>query len=246
MDEAPRPVLARAVEYTPGYSTGPHRHPRAQLVYARSGVMTVTTERGSFVVPPQRAVWVPAGMVHEVRCAGRLEMRSLYIQPAAAASLPPQCVVVTVTPLLRELILAAMALPPLYPLGGRAERIMMLILEEIRGLSVAPLHLPEPRDGRLRRVAAALRDDPADGRSLADWGLLVGASARTLARRFQRETGLSFARWRQQARLFAALTRLAAGAPVTAVALDLGYDSPSAFIAMFRRALGTTPGRYFA
>jgi AraC-like DNA-binding protein/quercetin dioxygenase-like cupin family protein len=245
VEELPRPVVARATDYPDGHRITLHWHPRAQLLYARRGVMTVTTARGIFVVPPQRAVWVPARMAHAVRASGRLEMRSLYLDPAAVPAMPDDCAVVTATPLLRALILEAIALPPLYPLGGREERIMSLILDEIHALKAAPLHLPEPRDGRLRRIADALRADPADGRTLAQWGRLVGASARTLARRFQAETGLTFALWRQQARLLEALVRLAAGVPVTAVALDLGYDSPSAFIAMFRRALGTTPGRYF-
>jgi len=245
LDDVPRPLIARATDYPDGHVIDAHWHPRAQLLYARSGIMTVTTTDGVFVVPPQRAVLVPARLVHEVRAAGRLEMRSLYIDQEAVPGLPQSCCVVNVTPLLRELILAAIELPPLYPLGGREERIAALILDEIGSSSTAPLHLPEPRDPRLRRIAAALRADPADGRTLFDWGREVGASARTLARRFQAETGLSFGQWRQQARLLEALVRLAGGASVTAAAFDLGYDSPSAFIAMFRRALGATPGRYF-
>ncbi len=240
-----QPVIARATDYPDRHLIAAHWHPRAQLLYARNGIMTVTTEAGIFVVPPQRAVWVPARLVHQVRASGRLEMRSLYIDEAAAPGLPGGCCVVTVSPLLRELIMAAVALAPCRPADGRAAHVMSLILDEIRAQRSAPLHLPEPQDGRLKRIAAALRAEPGDGRTLAAWGDLVGASARTLARRFQAETGLSFARWRQQARLLEALVRLAGGAAVTTVALDLGYDSPSAFIAMFRRALGTTPARYF-
>jgi AraC-like DNA-binding protein len=245
LEEVPRPVIVLSNGYPEGHRIAPHFHPRAQLLYARSGVMTVETSDGSWVVPPQRALWVPARIVHQVRASGRLEMRSLYIEPAALPSMPAVCGVVTVTPLLRELILAASQLPALYPLGGRAERIMTLILEEIRELGTAPLHLPEPADPRLKRIAAALHAAPSDGRSLAQWGRAVGASARTLARLFQAETGMGFAQWRQQARLLAALPLLGGGAAVTSVALDLGYDSPSAFVAMFKRALGTTPGRYF-
>lgn len=245
LEEVARPVIARATDYPDGHLIDAHWHPRAQLLYARSGIMTVTTADGVFVVPPQRAVWVPARMVHRVRASGRLEMRSLYIDDESLPTLPPRCSVVNVTPLLRELVLAAMALPKRYPLGGREERVMSLILDEIRTMRTASLHLPEPRDRRLKRIAEALRAEPGDGRTIAAWGRIVGASARTLARRFKAETGLSFAAWRQQARLLAALVRLAGGAAVTAVALDLGYASPSAFIAMFKRALGSTPGRYF-
>lgn len=243
--DVPRPVIARATDYPHGHLIPPHWHPRAQLLYATSGIMTVTTARGIFVVPPQRAVWVPARMEHAVRASGPLRMRSLYIEADAPRVLSADCFVVTVTPLLRELIRAATAMPALYPLGGREERVMSLILDEIEALKTAPLHLPEPSDSRLRKIADGLRDDPADNRTLDDWARVVGASVRTVARRFQAETGLSFAQWRQQARLLAALVRLAGDVPVTNVALDLGYESPSAFIAMFKRAFGTTPGRYF-
>lgn len=246
VEDAPRPVIARVTEYPDGHHITAHWHPRAQLLYARAGVMTVGSADGHWVVPPRRALWVPARAVHEVRASGRLEMRSLYLDPAALPAMPPGCTVVTVTPLLRELILAAAALPTLYPLGGRDERLMALILDEIRELPTAPLHLPEPADTRLKRIAEALRTDPADDRSLLEWGHELGASARTLARRFQAETAMGFRDWRQQARLLAALVRLASGTPVTGVAYDLGYDSPSAFIAMFRRQLGVTPSRYFA
>jgi AraC-like DNA-binding protein len=123
---------------------------------------------------------------------------------------------------------------------------MLLILDEIRQLPVAPLHLPEPADGRLRSITTALRTDPTDDRTLDTWARAVGASTRTLARLFLAETGMTFRQWQRQARLLAGLVRLAAGQPVTVVALEVGYESPSAFIAMFKRALGTTPGQYFA
>jgi AraC-like DNA-binding protein len=154
--------------------------------------------------------------------------------------------VVQVTPLLRELIGRAGTLPQCYALGGYEERIMRLILDEMHALPVAPLHLPEPSDQRLRRIAAALRRCPADKRSLAVWGRTVGASSRTLARLFRLETGMNFQHWQRQVRLLAGLIRLAGGEPVTLVALEVGYDSPSAFIAMFKRALGKTPSQYFA
>lgn len=208
--------------------------------------MTVTTERGMWVVPPQRAVWVPALVTHQIRATGRLSMRSLYIQPDTAAELPAECCVVAVPPLLRELILYAVTRPRLYEPGSPDERIMAVILDRIRSLPVAPLHLPMPSDQRLRVIAAAMTANPEDARTLADWARTVGASGRTLARLFLAETGMSFRHWRQQVRLLEALRRLAGREPVTTVALDLGYDSPSAFIAMFKRALGTTPGQYFA
>jgi AraC-like DNA-binding protein len=138
-----------------------------------------------------------------------------------------------------------MAVPPHYDEAGPDARIMQVILDEIRALPSAPLHLPRARDARLLRVTEALRADPADPRSLAAWGRAAGASPRTLARLFLAETGLGFRAWRQRARLLHALVALAAGEPVTRVAFEAGYDSPSAFIAAFKRAFGTTPARYF-
>ena len=240
------PVVAAATEYAHGHRIAPHYHQKAQLLFAIAGTMTVATERGIWVVPPNRAVFVPAGMVHEVTATGRLSMRSLFIRPDAVASLPDDCSVVAVPPLLRELILHALTLPPDYPHDGPEARLVAVLLDQLRMLQITPLHLPIPADRRLRRIADALTADPADSRGLGEWSREVGASSRTLARLFIAETGLSFREWRQQVRLLSALTRLAEKQPVTTVALDLGYDSPSAFVAMFRRALGRTPGRYFA
>ena len=246
LDSLPRPVATLATDYPPGYVIARHSHRRAQLVHAAAGVMTVTTETGTWVVPPQRAVWVPALIEHAIEAHGRLAMRTLYIAPDAAPGLPKDCCVITVPPLLRELILEAMRIPPLYSTAGPGARILAVILDRIRVARVAPLHLPLPADPRLRRITDALSLDPGDRRRLSDWARTAGASDRTLARLFLSETGLTFRQWRQQARLLDALPRLAAGQPVTTVALDLGYESPSAFIAMFKRALGETPGRYFS
>jgi AraC-like DNA-binding protein len=159
--------------------------------------------------------------------------------------LPTTCAVVQVRPLLRELILAAVAFRQPYHAVGPEARLVGVLLDELDVARTAPLHLPMPRDPRLLAITAPLLADPSDKRPLGAWARTAGASARTLARLFRRETGLGFAHWRQQARLLRALERLAAGEAVTAVALDLGYDGPSAFIAMFRSRLGTTPGRYF-
>ncbi|ETX01773.1 AraC family transcriptional regulator [Candidatus Entotheonella palauensis] len=244
--DVPRPIVTRPNDYTTSRRTGLHWHVRAQLLYASQGVMKVSTARGSWVVVPQRAVWIPATERHDLETLGPISLRSLFIQPDAAQGLPAECCVVNVSPLLRELIAAACELPKTYGLGGREEHIMVLILDEIRAVSVAPLHLPEPTDPRLVRIGAAIRERPADNRSLAAWGRTIGASSRTLARLFVAETGLTFRQWQQQARLLESLVRLADGQSVTTVAMEVGYESTSAFIAMFRRVLGTTPKKYFA
>jgi len=240
-----RPLEGLAAEYEPGAVIPLHHHPFAQLLYASSGVMTVTTEHGTWVVPPDRAVWVPARVDHTIRMTGRVSMRTLYLSDALGPLAGGACCVVQVSALLRESILRAMAFAKPYAEQGAEARLVAVIADEIRAAPTAPLHLPLPRDPRARRVADALRANPGDPRTLVDWARAAGASVRTLERVFERETKLPFGAWRQQARLLRALEELASGEPVTTVALDLGYETPSAFIAMFRRALGTSPGKYF-
>ncbi len=238
-------LVGLAADYEHGYRIPPHRHPFAQLIYASQGVMTVTTRTGSWVVPPQRAVWVPPGVEHEIRMTGAVAMRTLYLDAEHGPLADTECGVVQVSLLLRECILRAMHFQHPVPPEGAEEHLMAVILDELRVAPVAPLHLPLPQDPRARRVAEGLRQDPGDKRSLEDWSKLAGASTRTLERVFERETTLRFTAWRQQARLLRSLELLAAGEPVTSVAVQVGYETPSAFIAMFRKALGTTPGRYF-
>jgi len=245
MLNVPRPIVAMAKEFPPGHLIPLHQHARSQLLYASSGVMTVTTNKGIWVVPPLRAVWIPALTRHQISVSGHLSMRTLYINPNSEPGAPKGCCVVAVTPLLKELILHAVKLQRLYPLGGPEERIMMVILDQFRHLSITPLELPIPEDSRLKRIYDSLFMNPADKRTLEKWGKMVGATGRTLARRFRSETGMSFGQWRQQIRILEALRRLGMNEAVTTVAIDLGYDSPSAFISMFKKALGKTPGQYF-
>jgi len=242
----PRPVSAMPKDFPSGHTIRPHRHARAQLVYAVTGVMRVTTEKGAWIVPPQRAVWMPAGMQHEIRMSGRVAMRTLYIEPAVAPASLDDCTVLEVAPLLRALILRAVEEPVDYDERGSAGLVMALILEELRRVTRVPLRIPLPADARLAALCRALLDDPAAADTLDDWAERVGASARTLARLFQRETGMGFTQWRQQVRLAEAVSRLAQGEPVALVSEHLGYASASAFTAMFRRALGATPRHYLA
>ena len=244
--EMARPLVGYAADFPAGHQIRRHRHAAAQLIYASRGVMTVTTAAGRWVVPPQRAVWVPPLVPHAIRMTGAVHMRTLYLDPGALADPPRACTVVHVSPLLRELILRAVGFAQPYPRDGREARLAAVLIDELATAHAAPLHLPMPRDRRALIVADHLVAHPGDTRALAAWSREAGASARTLARLFDRETGLGFARWRQQARLLRGLELLAAGEPVTAVALELGYEGPSAFIAMFRASLGATPGRYFS
>jgi AraC-like DNA-binding protein len=241
-----RPVAAMALDVPRGRIDALHTHRRAQLLYACSGVMSVVTSAGAFVVPPQRAVWLPGGVEHEVHYGVPVSLRTLYIEPRVHAQLPTQCRVLEVSDLLRSLILAAVKLPTDYDVEGRGGKIMSLLLDEIAAMPTVPLQAPMPRDVRLARVCRAMFKDPMHERRLEDIARAVGISRRTVTRLFRRETGMSFAAWRQHVRLLEALSRLAAGRSVTAVALDVGYRSPSSFTTMFRRTFGVTPSHYFA
>ncbi len=229
-----------AADYSRGEQIEPHRHELAQIVFAKSGVMRVSAEAGTWVVPPQRALWLPAGVTHWIDCRTAVAMRTIYVDQTAVSELGQRTAVLAVCTLLREVILRLVEGGP-----GDPDALLAVLVGELATVPVAPLHLPEPRDPRLRRACAAMRADPSARTTLSALATLAGASPRTLMRLFAAETGLSFRGWQRQLRLLVALERLADRQPVTTIALDLGYASPSAFIATFRAALGVTPARYF-
>jgi len=237
-------VAAMPKDFAAGFEILPHRHARAQLIHATAGTMRVSTEDGVWVVPPQRALWVPGGVTHGIVMLSDTTMRTLYVRADVAAAMPTVCRVLSVSPLLRELIVRATELPVQYDESGPAGHVVALILSELQGLQSLPLQLPMPRDPRLRGLCTTLLDATGDQRPLEAWARSINVSARTLARRFQNETGLSFGAWRQQARVLEAMGRLGGGEPVTQVALDLGYESVSAFSAMFHRATGAPPSQF--
>lgn len=240
----PRAVAAMPKDFAAGFEILPHHHERAQLIHATVGTMRVSADDGVWIVPPQRALWMPAGVRHAIAILSATTMRSLYVRDDVAAFMPRSCHVMSVSPLLRELIVRATELPVRYDEDGPAGHVVALIISELRGLQSLPLQLPMPRDARLRTLCKALLAAPGDQRPLEAWAETINTSARTLARRFQSETGLSFGAWRQQARVLDAMGRLGGGEPVTRVALDLGYESVSAFSAMFHRATGTSPSQF--
>lgn len=237
-----RPMAAFARDYGEGEATGWHHHGRAQLLYAIEGVMRVDTLAARFVVPPGRALWVPSGLEHEVRSQGRLAMRALFFREDAAQVGERVTAVLGVSSLLRELILAACAEPLEWDEAGRGGHLAALIAEEIARAPRLPFGVPALRDARLRRLAGALAQEPASDLTLDEWALRCGASARTLARLFHRETGMGFARWRQTLRLTEAAALLARGATPAQAAAAVGYASAPAFGAAFRAAFGLTPG----
>ena len=241
-DRVDRPLAAFARDYADRDDTGRHSHVRAQLLYAVAGVMRIATDAASFVVPPGRALWVPAGLPHAVSMQGQVAMRALFVRGDAARAGPADTTVLVVSPLLRELILAACAEPLEWDEAGRGGHLAALILDEIARAATLPLGVPEPRDARLKRLADALRADPAAPLTLDAWAMRSGASARTLRRLFQAETGMGFGRWRQMLRLAEAAALLAEGMPPARAAARVGYASAPAFGAAFRSAFGITPG----
>ncbi|MBS7791499.1 helix-turn-helix transcriptional regulator [Roseococcus sp. SDR] len=241
-EKVDRPLAAFARDYAEGEATGWHAHARAQLLYATQGVMRVATPGAGFVVPPGRALWVPAAMEHEVRTEGRVAMRALFFRADAARVGEAAPAVLGVSSLLRELILAACAEPLEWDEAGRGGHLAALIAEEVARAPRLPFGVPALRDARLRRLAEALAASPASDLSLEEWAARCGASARTLARLFQAETGMGFARWRQALRLTEAAALLAQGATPAQAAASVGYASAPAFGAAFRAAFGITPG----
>ena len=209
----------------------PHRHRKGQLLYATRGVIHCEVESGVWIVPPQCAVWIPGGLMHAAQGVGEAQCYCLFVEPAMAPALPAVCCTVAVSPLLRELIAKAAAFPTLTVLHGAQERLVATLLDELAAAPVEDLHLPIPRDARLRRLAALLLAQPADKSTLAEWAGRIG---------------MSVGRWRRQLHVILALQRLAQGHSVKAVALELGYENTSGFVTMFRKAVGKPPARYLA
>jgi AraC-like DNA-binding protein len=238
-------VLVRTfgVTWTAGHTLKAHRHEWDQFTYATQGVLTVKTEKGSWVIPPHRAVWVPAGIEHMEVMSGPVAARSLFFVAGLAKFLPRECTAVNVSPLLRELILATIRAGVLDSNIPAQSRMIAILLDQLEALAEAPLQLRTPRDPRAVRIATALEKTPASAEPLRTLARQAGASKRTIERLFRTETGVSFQQWRQRLRVIHALRLLASGESVTSVALDVGYASTSAFIAMFKRELGTTPRR---
>jgi AraC-like DNA-binding protein len=237
-------VVVKPTRYLDGDHVPEHSHTRSQLLYAMSGIVTVTTRAGRWMVPPEHALWLPAGTMHAVDVFGDTELRSVYVWPEAIAGLPRHLHVAALTPLMRTLILAASDLAPAERRDERSAFIMGCLMHEIPCLPERPLGLPFPGDPRLGGLCRAFVQAPSSGAAIDRWADTLGMSRRTFTRFFRRETGLSLSMWRQQASLLAALPRLSAGESVTGVALDLGYESTAAFTTMFRRILGAPPKAY--
>ena len=246
-DQLPRAVIAvSATSTSESWEHAPHSHRKGQLMYTLRGVIHCQIEAGIWIVPPQCALWIPGGMSHAARGSGEAQVYCLLIDPDAARALPPQCCTLSVSGLLHELISKAVIFPPLYEEDGAQGRLIRTLLDELAQAPIEDLHLPMPRDPRLRRLADSLLAAPGDKATLGQWAVRIGMSERSMTRLLLEEFGLSFGRWRRQLHVILSLQRLARGDSVQRVALDLGYENASGFITMFRKAVGQPPARYLA
>ncbi|GAA4130515.1 helix-turn-helix domain-containing protein [Aminobacter aganoensis] len=225
--------------YRRGHVIGPHSHPFPQLLYASSGVISAETPHGTWIVPPQRAVWLPTECPHSVRMLTDVEITSMYLSQVKELA-DFECGILEVCPLLRELLLAALRFEPDAPLASRENLVLQLFQEELRLAPRILSPIPMPQDPRLAELCAKILQDPSLDYSLAQLAVEAGASARTIARLFDSELGMSYRRWREQVQVAYATAQLADGKPAKVVASNLGYTA-SAFSVMMRRMSTKTP-----
>lgn len=247
-DTLPRPVVTMGF-VLPDINElrlGTHTHRKGQVMFVQKGALNCEVAGGLWIVPPGSAMWVPGGLSHSIKAAGGLEGYNTFIDSGIAAALPARCCALTVTPLLREVLIRTAHLPALYDQGGPETRLFGVLSDELATATVEKLNLPMPTDTRLRRMADLMLQTPADRGTLSDWAVRLALSERTLARLISQQTGMSFGRWRQQLAIMLAVEWLVEGASIQQVASDLGYESVPGFTTMFRKRLGTPPGRYMA
>lgn len=245
-DESVRPVVALHLDMREYEAEIPvHRHRKGQLVFALHGAVTCQVAHSLWMAPPHCGVWIPGGMPHSNRATANARLILLFVEPGAV-TLPEQCCTLSISPMVREMILHLAGASPDYDPGGHTGRLVRVLLDELATMPMGQLHLPASDHPKIRQIAETLTADPSDRSTLAQWASRLAVSKRSLARLMVQETGLSFGRWRQQLHLIVALRELAGGATVQRVSGDLGYESATAFIIMFKKALGQPPARYLA
>ncbi|ROL63496.1 AraC family transcriptional regulator [Pseudomonas protegens] len=246
-DAIARPVCALRISSQDKRWERPwHSHRKAQLLFPLSGVLSCESAEGLWLAPPQCAVWIPSAIEHRVQGLENAQGYCLFVEPEHARSLPLACCTLAVSPLLQELLRRCAQLPVLYDQQGAEGRLMAVALDELAAAPREQIHLPMPRHEQLRRLAQQILEQPGQRHSLEHWAALIGLSERSLSRLIVAETGLSFGRWQRQLHILLGLKQLGRGDAVERVALTLGYDSASAFIRMFKKAVGQPPGRFFA
>ncbi|MBI3285562.1 MAG: helix-turn-helix transcriptional regulator [Burkholderiales bacterium] len=237
-----RPIRLVARDLLASQTLEPHSHPWGQVTYAPSGMLQVIAEGTVWFVPPLRAIWIPPQITHEVRVLETSQLRVLHIHASRSPFSGPDCLVLEVSALLRELVAG---LGQLDQAGQREDHLAAVIMDELQAAQPLPIRLPMPHDKRLRSLCEMLLADPASSTTLEEFAQQVGASSRTLARLFEQDLGMRFGSWRQQMRLARATPLIASGLPLAQVAAELGYTSQSAFSAMFKKTLGKSPSAFF-
>lgn len=247
VDSISCPVLTlSATSVTKDWENARHQHRKAQLIYSVRGILNCEIDDGVWIVPPQCAIWIPGDLPHSARGAGETECYCLFVEPDAALDLPKTCCTIAVSPLLRELLLKVAGIPDLHAPGGREDRLIAVLLDELVAAPIEDLHLPMPRDPRLRRLVEMVLADPTDKTSKAEWATRIDMSERSMSRLLLHDIGMGFGRWRRQLHVIVALQRLTKGDSVQTVALELGYENASGFVTMFRKAVGKPPARYLS
>ncbi len=255
---AARPVRAKLRWLAADTQVMPHSHPWAQVAISTTGVIRLTVNHGTYIVPPSRALWIPPGVEHAVTMVEDADLRTLYFHQPRGRCGPGvprdhedawrQCRVLEVSDLLRSLVREM----PTTPDGGpaltpaqrlREQHLSALIRDELARAAAVKLGVDLPQDKRLRHLCEAVLADPTRHETLADWAQDTGASPRTVARLFRSELGSTFTQWRQQVILAKAVSLAAGRMPMGQIAAELGY-SPSAFSAMVRKSVGQPPGRF--
>ncbi len=247
IDGIPRPIVAVGLnDVTSRLELPEHRHRKCELIYTVKGILTCEIDGNLWTVAPQSAVWIPSGTPHKCQAFGKTEYYVLFIDPDVSRNLSQSCCTMSVSPLLREALVRAAQFPVLYPLDGPEVRLLPVILDELSAARTEDHRLPLPSDPSLRRLFEMMMSAPGDKASVSQWAARCALSERTLSRKIRHETGMSLWRWRHQLHVTLALQRMATGESVQAVALDLGYETASSFITMFKKTIGKPPGRYFA
>jgi len=244
--ELPRPIVSTSGEFKAMTQIIAHSHPWSQLSYSCRGVMHIETKAGLFVVPPEQALWLPPKMEHQHFCKGSTSNRSLYIDPAWSQLLGDKVRTLTVTPLLKSLILEVAKWPEDYQQTEQSDRFVKVLLDQ---LAIAPsneLYMPTVNDKRLLPIVEKLNDDPSDKSTIEQWAMKVGASSRTLNRLFNKNYGMGFSRWKQKLRILKSLEMLNSDTPLVEIAFALGYESTSSFLTAFKKQLGCSPKKYLS
>lgn len=239
-----RPILSMNWTVNDPHRVSPHHHPRAQILYILSGVFNVETPLGNWIVPAGQAMWIPPYVEHDVYSNNAVHAYILFIDESFTPGLPQECVTVKVSPLLTELFHKLVKYGNHYVTDGKEARLVSVMLDELAEMETSSLFLPMAKDKRLKNIIDILLENSSEKTGLDTLSKMVGASERTISRLFVKETGMTFSEWRKKYLLLKAIEKLDSGQSTTSVALDLGYSSASAFIAMFRRTLGCSPTRY--